>query len=378
MSSTIYDQLGTKPVINALGIYTDLGGSILSPAVWSAMEQANQSFVSMVDLLDKTGMLIADLVGAEAARVTPGAAAAIALGTAACLTGTDGTRMELLPETGGMKSEVLIQRRHRYKYDRCARMVGARLVEVGDEAGTTRAQFEAALGPQTAAILFPAHLGAAPGTIPLAEVAAIARPGGVPTLVDAAYMNYPVEIMSSFTAAGADLVCFSAKYFGGPNAGGFICGRPDLIEAVAGVDFTRFESGRYRIYGRPFKLDRQIVVGVVAALREWLSMDHAARFAGYRRMVDTMSEALSSVRGLEFTPLCFTMQETLEPEPVNCLRVRIGPATGTTAQAVAEALHAGNPGVLVHLDGDALIVDVEVLRPGDDAYIAEQLRRILA
>jgi L-seryl-tRNA(Ser) seleniumtransferase len=257
-------------------------------------------------------------------------------------------------------------------------MVGVRLVEVGDEAGTTRAQLEAALGPQTAAMLFPAHLDAAPGTVPLADVAAIARRGGVPTLVDAAYMNYPVEIMSSFTSSGADLVCFSAKYFGGPNAGGFICGRRDLIEAVAGVDFTRFESGRYRIYGRPFKLDRQTVVGVVVALQEWLSMDHAARFAGYRRMVDSMAEELSPVRGLELTPLCFTMQETLEPEPVNCLRVRIGPATGTMAQAVAEALGAGNPSVLVHLDGDALIVDVEVLRPGDNAYIAAQLRRVLA
>src|SRR4051794_36885995 len=135
MGSTIYDVLGTKPVINARGIYTDLGGSILSPRVWAAAEEANRSFVNMVDLLDRTGQIIAGLVSAEAARVTPGASAAIALGIAACMTGIDGQKMERLPNTDGMKNEVLIQRRHRYKYDRMVRMTGATLREVGDVNG---------------------------------------------------------------------------------------------------------------------------------------------------------------------------------------------------------------------------------------------------
>ena len=119
---SIFHRLGVKPVINACGIYTDLGGSILSPQVWAAMTEVNASFVSLPDLLDRTGELIARLVGAQAARVTPGAAAAIALGVGACMTGGDGEKMERLPDTSGMSGEVVLQRnqRLRWKYTRCA------------------------------------------------------------------------------------------------------------------------------------------------------------------------------------------------------------------------------------------------------------------
>src|SRR5438874_1239604 len=89
-AKTIWRRIGVKPLINACGIYTDLGGSILSPTVWSAMEEINSSFVNMIDLLEETGRMLATLSGSEAARVTPGASAAIALGTAACMTGMDG------------------------------------------------------------------------------------------------------------------------------------------------------------------------------------------------------------------------------------------------------------------------------------------------
>jgi D-glucosaminate-6-phosphate ammonia-lyase len=153
MTATIYDALGSKPVVNARGVYTDLGGSVLSPRVMAAVEDANRSFVDMVDLLDKTGRTIARLVGSEAARVTPGASAAIALGIAACMTGTDGQKMERLPNTDGMKNEVLIQQRHRYKYDRMVRMTGATPVAVGDDNGTTARQLEQALRAGNPSIL---------------------------------------------------------------------------------------------------------------------------------------------------------------------------------------------------------------------------------
>ena len=379
MVASVYHALGTKPVVNALGIYTDLGGSRLSPAVWAAMEEANRSFAGMVGLLQGSGKVIAGLLGTEAARVTPGASAAIALGTAACMTGTDGARMEQLPDTIGMKSEVVMQRNHRYKYDRMVRMTGARIVEVGDAGGTTLAELEAAIGAATAMICFPAHLDGAGGTVRLPEVAALARRRGVPVLVDAAYLNYPVSLMGSFTAAGADLVCYSAKYFGGPNGGGFIAGRADLIDAVAGVDFTRFESGRYLIFGRPFKLDRQIVVGVVAALQEWLAMDHAARFAEYGRLVEIVRARLDRVPGVATAPMFFSMQETLHPapQPVNCLVVEIGPASGTTAGAVEAALAAQDPAILVHLRDDSVVVDVEVMNEAEAQLVADRLAGLI-
>ena len=244
VKQSIFERMGVRPVINACGIYTDLGGSILAPGVWSAMEEINSSFVDMIALLSKSGELIAEMLGAESARIVPGASAAITLGTAACMAGMDGTCWERLPDSDGMKNEVVLQKRHRYKYDRCARIAGASLVEAGSPERCDITQLLKAIGPQTAAILFPAHLDGTPGTVSLHDVLSVARPRGVPVLVDAAYLNYPIESMRTFTDAGADLVCFSSKYFGGPNAGGFICGRKTLVDAVAGLDFTRFESGR--------------------------------------------------------------------------------------------------------------------------------------
>jgi L-seryl-tRNA(Ser) seleniumtransferase len=139
------------------------------------MEEVNRSFVSMVDLLEKSGRTLAGLMGTEAARVTPGASAAIALGTAACMTGMDGPSWERLPDTTGMKNEVVMQRGHRYKYARCARMTGARIVEAGGDHGTTLDQLSAAIGPNAAAILFPAHLDGKPGTVALREVTKLGR-----------------------------------------------------------------------------------------------------------------------------------------------------------------------------------------------------------
>lgn len=377
LSPNIFDRLGARPVINACGIYTDLGGSVLSPTVWAAMEESNRCYVSMVELLERSGHILADLMGAEAARVTTGASAAIALGVAACMTGIEGIKWEQLPDTTGMKNEVVMQRHHRYKYDRCARLPGARLVEAGDDRGTTLEALSTALGPRTAAVLFPAHLDGKPGTVPLLEVIALCRRLAIPVLVDAAYLNYPVDFMKSFVAAGADLVCFSAKYYFGPNSGGFICGRRALIDAVAGLDFTQYESGAYRSFGRPFKLDRQIIVGVVVALQEWMNMDHEQRWAGYARKVRNMQRCLQDVPAISLDPCCFTMDERLVPSPVNCLAVRFSPESELHPESVSDALRQGDPCIATPVVGDALVLAVDTLLENEEWTVAERLREIL-
>lgn len=369
----IFDQLGARRVINGCGVYTDLGGTILSEPVWAAMTAINASAVHMPELLDRSGERIASWLGTEAARVTPGASAAIALGTAACLTGMDGEAWERLPDTTGLKAEVVLQQRHHYKYDRMVRLTGARLVFAGDEAGTTLEQLEAALGPDTAMLMVPGHLDRKPGTVPVEDVIAIAHRHAVPVLVDAAYLNYPVARMRRFQEAGADLVCFSAKYFYGPNSGGLICGRRDLIAAVAGVDFTRYESGNYLTFGRPFKLDRQIVAGTVAALQAWLTMDHEERWAGYAAKVDLIAASLRGLPGVTAEPAFFTMDERLEPAPVNCLAVR----GAFSPDAVADALAAQDPRIMTVPLGDVLVIAVDAMRDGDEQAVAEQLGAVV-
>jgi D-glucosaminate-6-phosphate ammonia-lyase len=365
-------------VINARGLYTDLGGSSMSPRVMKAVEEANGTFAEMTDLLDRAGEAVAALLQVDAARVTPGASAAIMLSLAACMTGTDGPRMEQLPDTTGMKGRVVMQRGHRYKYDRMVRMTGANLIEAGGDSGTSPGDLAETLGENTAAILFPAHLDGLNGTVPLEKTTEIAHQAGIPVVVDAAYLNYPIEVMRSFSKAGADLTIFSAKYFGGPNAGGFVSGDLHLIEAVAGVDFTRFESGDYLIFGRPFKLDRWTVVAVVEALTEWVEMGHAARFEHYGRLIELIQQGIPNAPFVTATPMNFTMEEDVVEGPTNCLVVHLDPGPGAMSAAeLNRRFRAGRPAILAHLRGDDLILDAEALTEDDATHIARRLREEL-
>jgi seryl-tRNA(Sec) selenium transferase len=255
---------------------------------------------------------------------------------------------------------------------------GAHLIEIGSANGTRADQLEAAINARTAMILHPAHLDEKAGCLTLERVAAIARRRGVPILVDAAYMNYPTDIMGSYLKRGGDLVAISAKYFAGPNAGGFVMGRKDLVDAVANVHFTRYESGQYLKYGRPLKMDRQIIIAVTLALEEWLAADHAARLAGYARLVDRLQEKLKGIRGLALAPMNFTMDERFIAEPVNCLLITVDPAAfGISAAAAAAALQAGTPSIMTILEGDKIAIVMDVLEEGEVDLIADRIKALV-
>jgi D-glucosaminate-6-phosphate ammonia-lyase len=375
----IFARLGVRPAINACGVYTDLGGSRLTPTVLAGMAEMNSQFVSMPELLDATGERIAELLKVPAARVTPGAAAAIMLATAAAMAEGDGAKGERLPDSSGMKNEVLIQAGHRYKYDRQVLMAGARLVEVGSLNGTRPDQVAAAMTAKTAMVIHPAHLDGKPGTIGLEEVAALARQHGVPVFVDAAYMVYPTAVMGSYVGRGADLVAISSKYFGGPNAGGFVVGSKKQVAAITGFDFTRYESGRYRKFGRPLKMDRQMVAAVVLALEEWLTRDHAARFASEQRRVEVLAAQLGGISGLRIAPKCFTMDERfIDGPPVNCLLVTVDQATaGMSATEIANALAEGEPRILAVQEGARIGFVTDVLDEGEVEVIGRRIRALL-
>src|SRR6202047_4265593 len=321
----VFEKFSVRPVINACGIYTDLGGSVFSPRAWQAMQEINHSFVRMVDLLDRSGEMLASLVGAEAARVIPGASAAITLGTAACIAGRDGPAWEQLPDTSGLKNEVIIQKAHRYKYDRMVRIAGGRLVEAGSENGTTLPELKRAFGPQTAMVLFPAHLERKSGTISLEEVSSVAHAHGIPVFMDAAYMNDPPALMSTFLPRGADLVCFSAKYL---------------------------------TFGRPWKMDRHSIVATVVALEEWLAMDHVARWASYREKVAAMRSLLADTPGIHTEQKYFTMDERLLDDAVNCMTVQC-PGGAEQIEQVSADLLSGDPSIATVVLDDKLVVAVD-------------------
>ena len=145
----IYKELGAQPIINAIGSVTMLGGSTPVPEVKEAMEQADVAYIPLVELEEKAGQAIADIVDVPAAYITSGAGSALTLATAAIMAGDDDDRVQQLPDTTGMKNEILIQRRQRYWYDRCLELAGAKLVEFGSDDGTTRQDLQEAIGPNT-------------------------------------------------------------------------------------------------------------------------------------------------------------------------------------------------------------------------------------
>ncbi len=367
----IYEEMGVKPMINAAGNQTVLGGSRLSPRVREAMEDANRYFVNMEEMLKRSGEVIAEILGTEGALVTPGCASALALSSAACMAGSDPEKMERLPDTTGMKNEFLIQNRQRYKYDRCLTIFGGQLVEVGDENGTTAEQLEAAIGERTAALHYFAT-GGGEGVVPFEEAARIGNAHGVPVIVDAASQIYPLDRMCGYTRAGADLVGFGAKYFGSCNSTGILCGRKDLVDAAFDHGFIGFEMGRQRTVGRPLKVDRQEVVAVVVALREWFEMDHEARFAEHERKTRVVQEALEGIPHITVTPVSEARGLN------NGVRVALDEAAlGKTADQVLEALRQGDPGIWMWGGGNGLSVAVPNLTDEDVQVVVQRLREEL-
>jgi len=372
-AARLYRDLGTRPVINAAGAYTLLGGSVLSPGVREAMDAANYRFADMRDLLDAAGRRAAEMLGVEAAYVTSGAAGALVLAVAACLTLDHPEFVERLPDTAGIPNEVVVQRNVRQRYDRCLSIPGARIVEAGDEGGLTPGQLGEAIGPRTAAVFYlaPARAGAPP----LEAVIEVCRGRRIPLIVDAAGLTYPVEEMSKYARLGADLVCYAGKYFDAPQSTGLLVGRKDLVEAAGRNGFVAFETEDNRAFGRPMKLDRQEVFGCVAALGEWLAMDHQARFAACGRRIGVILDAL---RSLPVQAYRISERETPAPTVRDGVRIHLDSAAG--AARLVDALRDGEPCIWTRVDDRnpaAVNVSVAYLRPGDDRLIAGRLKELL-
>jgi L-seryl-tRNA(Ser) seleniumtransferase len=373
-TDALYASLGARPVINAAGALTILGGSRLSPGVRAAMEAANQSYADMKSLLESSGAIVAEMLDAEAAYITAGAAASLTLSMAACLTLEHRDYLERLPDTAGIPNEVLVQQNSRQRYDECLRFAGARIVEVGDADGLTMQQLAAAIGPNTAAVHYFAQ-STSPGTPPIEAVVETAHAAGTPVIVDAAGLTYPIDNLRRFARAGADLVCYAAKYFEGPHSTGLIVGRDELVKAAAINGFIGFEtSGAYTI-GRPMKVDRQEVFACVVALREWLAMDHEARLSRWTADAGAILEALRDVPGIAATLL----SQAGQPPASMREGVRIQLASHS-AGAVFDALRDGDPSIWVRTVGgrdDAFDVSVGFLEDGDAEVIARRLREVL-
>lgn len=362
-------RFGIKPVIKAsYGKMTVLGGSVLSPTVRQAMDDASRYFIDMEDLLNKSGQFISGITGSEDAYVTSGCAAAITLATAACMTGDDVEKMERLPNVEGMKYQVVIQSAQRYKYDRCITTTGAELVEAGDKSGTSRNQLEAVLNSSTAALYYVAP-GREIGVLPIEQVIEIGKDRNIPVIVDAAKEVYPIEHLRKYSEIGADMVCYGGKYVGGPSSTGILCGRKDLVDSAKTQGFIGFETSSYRTIGRAMKVDKQNIIGLIVALDEWVNMDHQARIRRYKERMEYIADQLGDIHYI---------QMNLVGNPVTALSIKIDPdGIGKKPNDVADDLKNGNPSIWINSSDDSVRINAIELVDGDEKIIAQKLRESL-
>lgn len=390
---SIYRRFGVEPIVNAAGTKTRLGGVRLHPRVLEAMEQASAHSVDMFRLHEAASRVIARHTGAEAGCVTSGAAAAMTLSAAACVTGSDPQLIDRLPDTTGIANRILIFRAHRNSYDHAWRAAGARLVEVGYDdravgSGVRRLdrwEIAEAIDEDTVAFAFVAS----EAELSLLElVAETAHQHGVPVIVDAAAQLPPGSNLRTFIDAGADLVAFSGgKAVGGPQDTGILCGRKDLVRAallnsldmdLEGANlpedselFPREEFGdrlpRHGI-GRGFKVSKEAIVGLLVALESFVAGDwreearRKGEFAGRVAQVARDAGVTTRDYGSGFPRVELTFAEPAD------------------ARRVARELAAGAPPVIVEetdLAAGLLTIDTIGLDEAEEALLLRRLSAAL-
>ena len=359
-----FKELGLRTFINAAGTYTALTASLMHPEVIKAINYARLQFVRLEDLQDKVGERLSELLHCEGAMVTAGAASAITLGTAAIVTGGDQDNIERMPvDMTGMKTEVISQKTHRVGYDHAMRNCGLKVVEV-----ETVKELEAAINEKTAMMWFLNYSNFA-GKIRDEEYLAIAKKHNIPTLIDCAADVPPVEMLWKHTKMGYDLVCFSGgKGLRGPQSAGLLLGRKNLIQAA-----RKNAPPNGNTIGRGMKVNKEEILGMLAAIEVYLSRDHKKDWALWESQVDLIAKAASSIPGV--TP------EKHVPEIANhvpSLRIRIDPSrVKISPEQLRLALRNGHPSIETMGGSETVDITTWMMIPGEERIVAKRVKDIL-
>jgi uncharacterized pyridoxal phosphate-dependent enzyme len=373
----VYNDLGVKPIINAAGTLTTLGGSLILPEVMEAMVEASRAFVPMGELHLAAGRHIAEWTGVEAAHVCAGASAGIALMAAACMAGDDPIKIRQLPDTTGMPSTFVVQRNHRHGYDQALRVAGGKFIEIEADAG----QLERAVSREGIAGVFYTHAWNLKGEVlPLPQVAEIAHAHGVPVLLDAAAEVPPVENLWRFCREGADLVTFSGgKALRGPQSTGLLLGRADLIEAC------RLNDCPNHSIGRSMKVGKEDIAGLLKAVELYVERDHVAEGLVWDRRV---ARVLETLEGLSHVQARRQMPYGVGQQIPHAAIAWDEATLGITCEELRQRLLEGTPRIAVQVvdsvtypRGEFTAAEVRVhphtLREGEEVVVAERIREIL-
>src|SRR5438067_4846575 len=371
-----YQKLRVTPFIHAAGTYTVLSASTMPDEVQAAIALASKHPVNLNELLDKSGEYLAKRLRCEAALVTSGAAAALVVGTAACVTkGNDSAILGIPSHMSALKNEVIIQKAHRYGYDHALRNCGIRFVEV-----ETLEQYEQAFNDHTVMTHF---FNAGEGQISREHWVRVAHQHGIPCFNDAAADVPPISNLWNYTQMGFDLATGSGgKGLRGPQCTGLLLGRKDLIDAA-----KKNNSSNLNTIGRGMKVAKEEIIGLVAAVDWFLSQDDAAMEAEYRKRAERIAGQLKNIPTVQtqvFIPtvaanhvphllitydqnrIKITGAEVMKKMREGKPRIEVNPSTGG---APASAGLPGGP--------NTIVVGVWMMQPGEDVIVAKRLREVL-
>lgn len=376
----IYTRLGVKTVINCRGTWTYLSGSLEFPEVRQAELEAANYFVNMFDLQRAVGRRLSELTGAESGIVTSGAAGAMAASTAACIAGSNDKYIWQLPDTTGLKHEVIMVG-GRSAFDSAIRLVGAKLVLVYSPEELANAINE------NTAMIYTTDLGEK-----LQKELAVAKDHKIPMLLDDAAGIPPADNAKLYAKMGIDLYCFSGgKGLSGPQCSGLLLGRKDLIEAA-----LMNCNPREGAVCRPMKVGKEEIIGCLTALETWLKIDLKKLNAEWTGRVDRIRKLVDTVPGVRtdiYTPDDGNRYPTLRvywdtqawnygiTDCVNELRAGdpVIEVLGADNPSLVTAVREGNPNPTAkeRKAPDHIELISMTIKPGEEIIVGQRLRAVL-
>ncbi len=358
-----FKELGIRTFINAAGTYTSMTGSLMPKAVTDAINFGATEYVNLDELHDKVGERISHLLNCEYATVSSGAFGAMTIGLAGVMCGTDEEKVKQLPDTTGLKNEVIIQEAHDIGYTQALTNTGAKLVRVKNAK-----ELEKAITKNTAMLWF-LNANTDQGEINREEFVALGKKHNIPTFIDSAADVPPVDNLFKFTKMGFDLVAFSGgKGLRGPQSAGLLLGRKNLIKAA-----RLHTPPRGTTIARGMKVNKEEVLGMLVALELYLARDHDKEWELWEKQIKLISDSAASVEGVE--------TEIHVPPHANhvpSLKIRWDEnVVKITKDAMREQLRDGHPSIETVGNEDEVGITTWMMEPGQERIVAKRVKEVL-
>ena len=359
-----FKELGVRTFINAAGTYTSMTGSLMRKEVTDAINYGATEYVNLDELHDKVGDRIAQLLECEYATVSSGAFGAMTIGLAGVMCGMDTEKVAQLPDTTGLKDEVIVQEAHDIGYTHALINTGAKLVKV-----KTAKDLEKAINKNTAMLWF-LNANTDQGEIDREAFVALGKKHDIPTFIDCAADVPPVDNLFKFTKMGFDLVAFSGgKGIRGPQSAGLLLGKRKYIEAA-----RLHTPPRGTTIARGMKVNKEEVLGMLAALEVYLAKDHKKEWELWENQIKLISDSALSVKGVE-------TEIHVPPHANHVPSLRITwdeNVVKITKDEMRKRLREGHPSIETVGGKEEVGITTWMMEPGQERTVAQRVKEVLA